>query len=67
MLQLSKNIIESVKIKCPKTKKKVDIPFNKVDLYVDADNCELCGGHIKVEIEFLCQCKEYHRIILRDD
>ena len=56
-------ILESIKIRCPKTDKLVTIPAKEVSWSGWEADCETCGGHGGVDMTVTtCSCGKSHDI-----
>lgn len=55
--------LHSIKIRCPKTDKLVNIPFDKIDWNGWEADCDCCGGHGGVLVKIReCKCGKPHSI-----
>ena len=60
--------LHSIKIRCPKTNKLVNIPGAIVEMGANAadDDCEMCGSHgyVRIDIDKCPSCGKRHDIEL---
>lgn len=51
---------------CDKLGRDVTVHAKKVDVEKRVESCELCGDHGYVGLEFLCECKKRHSVLVED-
>lgn len=51
---------------CPKLEKNVSVRSEELEWDFGEDDCELCGSHGHLAVEFKCKCGGTHRVELRD-
>jgi ribosomal protein S27E len=55
-----------IKVKCPVTGKEVDIKLSEYDISSTSQECEICGSHGDVTVNFKCtECNETHEHEIR--
>ena len=48
------------------TLEEIHIPADKLYWNASAEECECCGSHGEVSVEFKCPCGHTHSVMLRD-
>lgn len=56
--------LKSISIYCPNKKRIVSVPLVNLSWSADDSECEMCGSHGSVEVEFECKCGKSHSIEL---
>lgn len=59
-------ILKRLVFHCPKLRRQVYVKLDQASFRTSTSECDLCGGHGQMYVEFTCKCGSSHEVQLKD-